>query len=71
MQERIERIDVCGMADDAGLPDTDSKRAWDSTPLIEGSLLSVISEARGLGHIATTRHDEVIRRIFGATTARW
>jgi hypothetical protein len=65
VQELIERIDFRGMLDEAGLPERGSNRAYDSSTIIEGFIVSVILGAKRLAHSGTIRHDEVIRKIFG------
>jgi hypothetical protein len=65
VQELMERIDFRGMLDEAGLPERGSNRAYDSSTIIEGFIVSVILGAKRLAHSGTIRHDEVIRKIFG------
>ena len=65
VQELMERIDFRGMLDEAGLPKRGSNRAYDSSTIIEGFIVSVILGAKRLAHSGTIRHDEVIRKIFG------
>ena len=65
VQELMERIDFRGMLDESGLPERGSNRAYDSSTIIEGFIVSVILGAKRLAHSGTIRHDEVIRKIFG------
>jgi len=65
VQELMGRIDFRGMLDEAGLPERASNRAYDSSTIIEGFIVSVILGAKCLAHSSTIRHDEVIRKIFG------
>jgi hypothetical protein len=61
----MERIDFRGMLDETGLPERGTNRAYDSSTIIEGFIVSVILGTKGLAHSGTVRHDEVIRKIFG------
>jgi hypothetical protein len=59
VQELMVRMDFRGMLDEAGLPERGSNRAYDSSTIIEGFIVSVILAAKRLAHSGT------IRRIFG------
>jgi hypothetical protein len=65
VEEFMERMDFRGMLDEAGLPEMVSNRAYESSTIIEGFIVSVILGAKRLTHRGTIRHYEVIRKIFG------
>jgi hypothetical protein len=71
VQELMERIDFRGMLDEAGLPERGSNRAYDSSTIIEGFIVSVILGAKRLAHSGTIRHDEVSSARYSVGKAAW
>jgi len=65
MKELIKRTKINELLKDMGLPNQKSNRGYDPIQLINNFWVGIWSGANRYEHLEVTRHDRVIRRMFG------